>query len=41
MESLTGLDIPYPAPFGLTLGLALLLWQWKGPVPAGLQATGR
>ena len=41
VEALTGLDIPYPAPFGLTLGIALLLWQWKGPVPAGLQATGR
>jgi len=41
VEALTGLDIPYPAPFGLTLGVALLLWQWKGPVPAGLQATGR
>jgi TRAP transporter 4TM/12TM fusion protein len=41
VETLTGLDIPYPAPFGLTLGIALLLWQWKGPVPAGLQATGR
>ncbi len=41
MEVVTGLDIPYPAPFGLSLGLALLLWQWKGPVPAGLQTTGR
>ncbi|MCX7296647.1 MAG: TRAP transporter large permease subunit, partial [Hyphomicrobiales bacterium] len=41
MEAATGLDIPYPAPFGLTLGLALLLWQWKGPVPAGLKTAGR
>jgi TRAP transporter 4TM/12TM fusion protein len=41
VEVMTGLDIPYPAPFGLSLGLALLLWQWKGPVPAGLQTTGR
>lgn len=41
VEVVTGLDIPYPAPFGLSLGLALLLWQWKGPVPAGLQTTGR
>jgi len=40
-EAVTGLDIPYPAPFGLTLGLALLIWQWKGPVPSGLQVTGR
>jgi TRAP-type uncharacterized transport system fused permease subunit len=40
MEVVTGFDIPYPAPFGLTLGLALLLWQWKGPVPAGLRTTG-
>jgi TRAP-type uncharacterized transport system fused permease subunit len=28
MEAITGLDIPYPAPFGLALGVALLLWQW-------------
>lgn len=41
LETLTGLDIPHPAPFGLTLGAVLLLWQWKGPVPAGVQATGR
>ena len=40
-ETLSGLDIPYPAPIGLTLGLVLLLWQWKGPAPAGVQATGR
>ncbi|MFN3656878.1 MAG: TRAP transporter permease [Pseudolabrys sp.] len=41
LEAITGLDIPYPAPFGLTLGAVLLLWQWKGPVPAGVQSTGR
>ncbi len=29
MESITGLDIPHPAPFGLALGVALLAWQWK------------
>jgi TRAP transporter 4TM/12TM fusion protein len=29
MESITGLDIPHPAPFGLALGAALLLWQWR------------
>jgi len=40
-ELVTGLDIPYPVPFGLTLGIVLLLWQWKGPAPAGLRATGR
>ncbi len=40
-ETITGFDIPYPAPFGVALGLALLLWQWKGPVPSGLKATGR
>jgi TRAP-type uncharacterized transport system fused permease subunit len=28
MESITGLDIPHPAPFGLALGAALLIWQW-------------
>jgi TRAP transporter 4TM/12TM fusion protein len=41
VKTLTGWDIPYPAPFGLTLGIALLLWQWKGPIPAGLHVTGR
>ena len=34
LELATGLDIPHPAPFGLALGAALLLWQWKGPRPA-------
>jgi hypothetical protein len=33
METATGLDIPHPAPFGLALGAALLLWQWKGRAP--------
>jgi hypothetical protein len=28
METITGYDIPYPAPFGLALGAGLLLWQW-------------
>jgi len=38
MESITGLDIPHPAPFGLALGAALLLWQWfsREPAPARL-----
>src|SRR6478672_1444040 len=36
MENITGLDIPHPAPFGLALGAALLLWQWfsREPSPA-------
>ena len=36
MESITGLDIPHPAPFGLALGAGLLLWQWfsRQPAPA-------
>jgi TRAP transporter 4TM/12TM fusion protein len=36
MESITGLDIPHPAPFGLALGAGLLLWQWfsREPAPA-------
>jgi TRAP-type uncharacterized transport system fused permease subunit len=36
MESISGLDIPHPAPFGLALGIALLLWQWfsREPSPA-------
>ena len=33
MESITGLDIPHPAPFGLALGAVLLLWQWRSRVP--------
>jgi TRAP transporter 4TM/12TM fusion protein len=28
LEAITGLDIPHPAPFGLALGAALLIWQW-------------
>ncbi|WP_137043374.1 TRAP transporter fused permease subunit [Pseudolabrys sp. FHR47] len=39
-ELLTGRDIPYPAPFGLILGVSLLLWQWKRPLPAQAQAAG-
>jgi len=34
MERVTGLDIPHPAPFGLALGAALLLWQWRSRAPA-------
>src|SRR6187399_451977 len=30
-ERFTGLDIPYPAPFGLALGAGLLVWQWMRP----------
>ena len=40
METATGKDIPYPAPFGLALGMVLLLWQLKGPRPAGITTTG-
>ncbi len=32
-ESITGLDIPHPAPFGLALGAALLIWQWMRRAP--------
>src|SRR5262249_37298897 len=28
LERVTGLDVPYPAPFGLALGVGLLVWQW-------------
>jgi len=38
-ETITGLDIPYPAPFGLALGVALLLWQWKTPAPIKVGAA--
>jgi hypothetical protein len=34
MENITGLDIPHPAPFGLALGGALLIWQWMSRRPA-------
>jgi TRAP transporter 4TM/12TM fusion protein len=30
-ESLSGYDVPHPAPFGLALALAVLLLQWKSP----------
>jgi TRAP transporter 4TM/12TM fusion protein len=33
-ESITGLDIPHPAPFGLALGAGLLIWQWMRPTVA-------
>jgi TRAP transporter 4TM/12TM fusion protein len=38
LEAVTGLDIPYPAPFGLALGAGLLLWQWLKPVSAARAA---
>jgi len=36
LEGISGLDIPHPAPFGLALGVGLLLWQWfsREPAPA-------
>ncbi|MGN6460888.1 MAG: TRAP transporter permease, partial [Pseudolabrys sp.] len=39
METLSGADIPYPAPVGLALGAALLLWQWKTAAPAASRIT--
>ncbi|MBN9050332.1 MAG: TRAP transporter permease [Rhizobiales bacterium] len=39
METLTGADIPYPAPLGLALGAALLLWQWKTAAQAASRMT--
>ena len=33
-ETMTGLDIPYPAPFGLALGVAMLIKQKLMPAPA-------
>jgi len=38
-EKLTGLDVPYPAPFGLAIGVALLLKQMFLPASA-TPATG-
>ena len=37
-ESITGLDIPHPAPFGLALGAGLLIWQWMRPTTAATAA---
>lgn len=34
LESMTGLDIPHPAPFGLALGATLLIWQWMSRAPS-------
>ncbi len=41
MEAITGLDIPYPAPFGLVLGVALLAWQWLTPAMPTVKVTGK
>jgi len=38
LEAITGLDIPYPAPFGLALGVGLLIWQWMRPMSAARPA---
>jgi TRAP-type uncharacterized transport system fused permease subunit len=38
LESITGLDIPHPAPFGLALGAALLIWQWMSRAPSAAPA---
>ena len=32
--SVTDLEIPYPAPFGLALAAAVLAWQWLRPLSA-------
>ena len=37
-ESITGLDIPHPAPFGLALGAGLMIWQWMRPTAAAAAA---
>ena len=37
-ESITGLDIPHPAPFGLALGTGLMIWQWMRPTAAAAAA---
>lgn len=38
LEAVTGLDIPYPAPFGLVLGAGLVIWQWMRPMSAARTA---
>jgi TRAP-type uncharacterized transport system fused permease subunit len=41
-ESLSGYDVPHPAPFGLALALIVLLLQWKSPAAKAEAAkTGR
>ena len=37
-ESITGQDIPHPAPFGLALGAGLMIWQWMRPTAAAAAA---
>lgn len=39
MEAVTGLDIPYPAPFGLALGALLVGWQWMTREAAAARMT--
>jgi TRAP transporter 4TM/12TM fusion protein len=34
LGSVTDLEIPYPAPFGLALAAAVLAWQWLRPLSA-------
>lgn len=38
LEGMTKLDIPHPAPFGLALGAALLLWQWWSRAPVAVDS---
>jgi TRAP-type uncharacterized transport system fused permease subunit len=40
LESLSGLDIPHPAPFGLAIALAVVLRQKFMPAPPAAQASG-
>jgi TRAP-type uncharacterized transport system fused permease subunit len=39
VETVTGLDIPHPAPFGLALGAALIAWQWLSRRQAAAAAS--
>ena len=39
-ESITGLDVPHPAPLGLVIGAALLLKQYKTPDRSLVAAKG-
>ena len=40
-EAITGLDVPYPAPFGLALGVAILLKQKLVPVSPAAETTNK
>jgi TRAP transporter 4TM/12TM fusion protein len=40
LEAISGMDIPHPAPFGLAIGLAVLLRQQFMPAPPAAQKSG-